>query len=39
MVILVFNGGVKMKLWTKPLEDLITDLIKNNWLYPENEKE
>ncbi|MBQ3619057.1 MAG: hypothetical protein II939_12965, partial [Bacteroidales bacterium] len=39
MLTVIFNGGVKMKLWTKPLEDLITDLIKNNWLYPENEKE
>lgn len=39
MLTVVFNDGAKMELWAKPLEDLITDLIKNNWLYPENEKE
>lgn len=29
MVILVFNGGAKMKLWIQPFEDLITDTIKD----------
>lgn len=29
MLTIVFNGGAKMKLWTQPLEDLITDTIKD----------
>ena len=39
MLTLVFNGGKKMELWTKPFEDLITELIKNNWLYSKKEIE
>ena len=29
MLTVVFNGGAKMKLWSQPLEDLVTDIIKD----------
>lgn len=35
MLTIVWNGGKKMELWTQPLEDLITNMIKErNWMYP-----